>query len=678
MYGHLQRMPPPVSTVDRSLPSALDAVLIRGLAKQPEDRFGTAGELAEAARAALRGDRPRPKPTRPEPIPLQKFPGPFPRVPPDPVWPAAPPPRPRTATSAPRRAWQIGGAVLAAAALVVAGVVGVRALVPEPAPAPTAGLAACGTSPVTCNDAAAEQLVDGGQVAIAIDTDITSWNVASIDGSVGPARWAMAGLLPYTFGIAPDLTDTLNGDLLSETTQTDPRTVVYVLRPGASWDDGTPVGVEDFRYNWRVRNGRDCPDCGFDPTGYERITGITEGPPVGEGSAVTVTFDEPYPDWRSLFASSSPLYPAHIAARHGDLDTPDGLRTAFTWFDQTVPDYSAGPLRVRSWQPGDALVLERNPSWYGRPARLDRVVLRVVADPAAQVDALRSGAVQVIAPASSAELTGRLSGVPGVEVYLGAGLAWERLDLNLRTRALADPALRRALFTAVDLDRVRSVASGAFGRAEPMGSHNFVPGQDGYADVLGGSGQGRGDVEAARAILSEAGYTGVGSALVAPDGTPVPPLRAVYTTYSPARRPTAEYLAQAAAQLGLALTPTPTDNLVALSSGDYDLILYSWGVSPNHVGHAQQSWSSTGKANYGGYTDPEVDRLLAEAAGTPDTAAAHDLLNRADRLLTDAAYVLPLYRRPTLLAIRQDVANVRDNPAEGPLYNVADWAVRAR
>ena len=38
--------------------------------------------------------------------------------------------------------------------------------------------------------------------------------------------------------------------------------------------------------------------------------------------------------------------------------------------------------------------------------------------------------------------------------------------------------------------------------------------------------------------------------------------------------------------------------------------------------------------------------------------------------------MLPLFRRPTLLAIRQDVANVRDNAMAGPLYNVTDWGVR--
>ena len=90
-----------------------------------------------------------------------------------------------------------------------------------------------------------------------------------------------------------------------------------------------------------------------------------------------------------------------------------------------------------------------------------------------------------------------------------------------------------------------------------------------------------------------------------------------------------------------------------------------------------QSWSTGGDANYSGYSNPEVDQLLAAAGSNPDSAAAQALLNRADQLLTADAVVLPLYRRPSLLAIRRDVANLRDNPTVGPLYNVGDWGVRA-
>jgi eukaryotic-like serine/threonine-protein kinase len=52
---HIEDEPPRASTVDRTLPPAVDPVLSRGMAKQPEDRFPTAGAFIDALETALSG-----------------------------------------------------------------------------------------------------------------------------------------------------------------------------------------------------------------------------------------------------------------------------------------------------------------------------------------------------------------------------------------------------------------------------------------------------------------------------------------------------------------------------------------------------------------------------------------------------------------------------------------------
>ncbi|WP_063059576.1 serine/threonine protein kinase [Nocardia sienata] len=65
--SHLTEPPPRASVQRTGLPAALDDVIAWGMAKDPYERFATAGELAEAARAALNSPARDPYPTGPEP-----------------------------------------------------------------------------------------------------------------------------------------------------------------------------------------------------------------------------------------------------------------------------------------------------------------------------------------------------------------------------------------------------------------------------------------------------------------------------------------------------------------------------------------------------------------------------------------------------------------------------------
>jgi len=67
MQAHLNDPPPRLSAAAPGVPAGIDAVIERALAKDPADRFATAGELAAAARDALDGS------------PAQAGPSPWPR-----------------------------------------------------------------------------------------------------------------------------------------------------------------------------------------------------------------------------------------------------------------------------------------------------------------------------------------------------------------------------------------------------------------------------------------------------------------------------------------------------------------------------------------------------------------------------------------------------------------------
>ncbi len=55
MFAHVTRMPPSIRSVDPSLPDALDVVVRKAMAKDPDNRYISAGDLGRAALAAIDG-----------------------------------------------------------------------------------------------------------------------------------------------------------------------------------------------------------------------------------------------------------------------------------------------------------------------------------------------------------------------------------------------------------------------------------------------------------------------------------------------------------------------------------------------------------------------------------------------------------------------------------------------
>lgn len=538
----------------------------------------------------------------------------------------------------------------------------------------------CDQNPNECNSAPADQLQDGGEVKFAMEKNIENWNIASAAGNTLDYAMAIKEVLPYTFYTKPDLTTALNDKFLdsAEMTSEDPQVITYKIKQEAKWSDGTPISAEDFIVNWKFRNGKDCPDCEMaSKSGHDQIAKI-EG--SDDGKTVTVTFAKPFTDWKQLWASGEPLYPAHIAAEHGDLDTPDGLLKAFDWFGENVPDYSGNAWKITKWENNVALTMEPNENYWGTKPKLDRVVFRVITDAAQEPTALQNGELDVIYPQPQVDLVQQIRNIPNVSSHTGLGLSWEHFDFQLENKFLAKEPLRDALFTAIDRQALIDKTVGQFtDKVKPLNSHNFIPQQDGYEDVVTEFGHGSGDVEKAKKILTDAGYKIENGQLIDPDGTKVAPMRIRYTTGNQIRKDSAELFAQTAKQLGVTVNVQPTDDLGGtLTEGDYDIMIFAWVMSPFPYAGGIQLWDSKSESNYGHYKNPEVDKLLAEAASETDLKVATEKLNKANRIMAEDAYVLPLYQKPTFLASYDKVANIRNNSSlDTPTYNMAEWGIRA-
>ncbi|WP_284575777.1 ABC transporter family substrate-binding protein [Streptomyces sp. 2P-4] len=402
---------------------------------------------------------------------------------------------------------------------------------------------------------AREKVADGGVLRWAVDSLPDTLNTFQADADATTGRIAGA-VLPQLFTMDAKGRPVANPDFLekAEIVEREPKQVVlYKLNQQAVWSDGREIGAADFVSQWRALSGKDSAYWTARNAGYERIEKIEKGKTDLE---VRVTFLKPYTDWRSLF---SPLYPKQVTG------TPD----AFNEGARGTLKVTAGPFNLGAVdkKTGTA-ALTRNPRWWGRPAKLDTLVLTAVpraerpaALAAGKVDMAevdRAGADRIERARKEAGTPAGAAGAPAPEAdpaaaAAAATLSWAaahgtdeakaaaeeelrakaqeaaarypaeqaalrnftvrrslepaytQLALNGASGPLADERVRRAVARALDRKELAELVLKPLGLpARPVGSHVALAGQRAYAD--NSDALGGQDTKAAQALLADAGW----------------------------------------------------------------------------------------------------------------------------------------------------------------------------
>jgi peptide/nickel transport system substrate-binding protein len=505
---------------------------------------------------------------------------------------------------------------------------------------------------------------EGGTVRVAAFFEPSGFN-PNTSKDEGPALQDIAvSVYPSVFRVHPDFSVRLDQTLMAgaELTGQDPQTITYRIRPEARWSDGVPVSADDFQYLWRHLNGADRRTDAFTTIGYDRIERVTGS---GDGKTVTVVFKRRFADWKSLFAN---LLPAHHVRRQ-----PGGWNNGLDKHPETIP--SGGPFRIAGFRQGETVTLQRNDRYWGRKAHLDRILIRLVPDADAQLDALRNHEADLIRPQPSNDLVNHIRQLPGVRNQVRPTLGFEQLTFNLKHPVLADLAVRQAIATAIDTPQVverlvRPIDPGA----RPLGNRIWLTGQQPYQDHAGG--YGKGDTQAARRLLEQASWTLGADGVYAKDGRP---LRLGWLTFSGDERRKAEgVLLQAQlAKAGIRLELSDARPLVffeRLDDGNFDIADFAPVGDPFALSGSQDLYRTASGGNSGRFSDPEVDDLYQRATGELDPARAAGLGNEIDLRLWAQLPSVPLYQVPGVLAWRQDLVNVEHNTTTaGPFWNAGTW-----
>jgi peptide/nickel transport system substrate-binding protein len=546
------------------------------------------------------------------------------------------------------RGWRWLAAV-AAMAVVVAGVVALRA-----GGDPTGGSSRQGVG-----------IMDGGTVQATATLEPSGFNPNTLKDAGVAIQAVAVTVYPSVFRIHPDFSVRLDQTFMTgaELTSHDPQTITYQIRPDARWSDGVPVTADDFHYLWQHSNGTIPKTDAVTTTGYDRITQVTGS---ADGKTVTVVFDQKFADWQSLFAN---LLPAHYVRRQ-----PGGWNRGLDKHPERIP--SGGPFRIAGFRSGETVTLERNDRYWGPKAHLDRIVIRLVPDSDAELDALRNHEADLINPNPTADLVNHIKQLPGVRSHAGPSLGFEHLTFNLKHPILADLAVRRAIATAIDTQQlVDRLLRPVDPNAQVLGNRIWLTGQQHYQDHA--DGDGKGDTQAAKQLLERAGWTLGGDGVYAKDGRRLE-LRCSTFTGDPRRKAQGELLQAQLADAGIQLRLANTDSDILfgawLPHGNFDIVDFYWLGSPFALSSSHDVYRSGGIGNYGKLADPTVDALFQQGLGELDPARAAAIGNQIDQQLWTQLPSIPLYQVPSVLAWRQDLLNVVNNPTtETPFWNAGSW-----
>lgn len=491
-----------------------------------------------------------------------------------------------------------------------------------------------------------EQLRDGGDLRWPLDALPDNFNRNQVDGTLQENKEVMDPLLPHAFVAQPDASVVLDEDYFTaiELTSQDPQTITYTINPAATWSDGTPLTWVDLQAQWKALNGTNPAFLVAGTTGYEDIASVERG--VDDRQAV-VTFARPFAEWRSLF---SDIYPAST--------NTDPATFNKGW--QAQPLTSAGPFRLESLDStGQTITLVRNEKWWGEPAKLDRIIFRVV-DRDALADAMSNNEIDWYEIGSDVNLFQRGQGIPGAEIRQAAAPSYNHITFNGGEGAiLSDPALRKAVAQGIDRQVIASALIGQIvPDTSPLGNYLFVQGSENYVDH---SQPVAFDPAAAGAALDGLGWVSPGPGQVrVKDGAPLR-LRLVTTAGNPISERISQLVQAQLTQIGVGveLVPAASSDLFDqfVTPGNFDMVGFGWSGTVFPVTSTRNIYATTGDQNYGNIGTPEIDALYEQAIRELDDARRIELGQKIDQAVWNVMPQLPLYQGTGAFVVRSTLAN---------------------
>jgi peptide/nickel transport system substrate-binding protein len=520
----------------------------------------------------------------------------------------------------------------------------------------------------------------------------------------------------------------------------------YTVASGQQWSDGTPIDAVDLLVSHIVQSDKYSKEAGlgdptdnkatplFDSVSYsstygEHVVGV---PKVSsDRMSLTVAFDKPLPDWELLAPGPTPVHALTLMA-----DGKKGLQSLSVnmtaknkfknWFllkspklasvgkiwstgyDLTKIDASTNPLLlisnggfiVSKFTFGDSMTLVRNSKYTSGPAMatvnpVNTVVIKIIKDNTAMVQALRNGDVDVYyntLPTANDKLV--LEALPNATVVTKVGGNYSHLDLRVGAFTGGAPYtgifagnserakdLRKAFLLATPRQQmVDTLIKPVKSDASTLDTQFTFQGTSEYKAITAASGvseytQGTQADRTAKALAIVKKYYPSASAT-----NPLAPVNFVHANTT-LRNNLAKLIVAEATKAGFDVKDNASADLFGTKDNQnskFDVTMYGFGLNSISQANSTAIYKSDGGNNVWGWNDPAVDVLMKSLEGdilTAKEATAKRLA--ADKLIIANAWGLPLYANPTIAAFSKELKGIDPAPIGANItWNFFEWSFK--
>ncbi|WP_108658280.1 ABC transporter substrate-binding protein [Acuticoccus kandeliae] len=382
----------------------------------------------------------------------------------------------------------------------------------------------------------------------------------------------------------------------------DGKTITFHLRPNVTFTDGTPWNAEAMTWNlerWMPKEDYNWLAVAANFDRLETIDDLT----------VAVHFKERVPTALTEFAYVRPV--RFLSPKSVDKD------------GAYVAPVGTGPWKVASETAGSTELVP-NENYWGEKIDLDRVVLTVLPDARSRLSALRAGEIDAIggnfiaALSPQDALTLKSS---GMTVVSDVGADTLVMGFNPNRPLFQDVKVREAFNLLIDRPAIAKVIMKDYA----------TPTMNLYPDVVPNSGTRyevpAKDVERAKALLEEAGWTGDGDTRTK-DGQPLDIEMLISEDAVAGSREIGEVLQNMFAEAGIKMSLRNVDHAARhgeIPSMHYDVSLFITNGAPyDPFNTLVQMFDSTIQAGTDGkiYMSTELDPLIQAAVTASDAEQA--------------------------------------------------------